>query len=394
VARSRTIIVAGAGIGGLTAALALIRAGFRVVVVEQAERLEETGAGIQLSPNATGILMNLGAGEYLKHRAVAPEAIRVMRAANAREIVRIPLGREAELRFGAPYWVIHRADLQAGLIEALEGTSDFVLRLGSRVEEYAVHANGITVQARAGAASFDEHGIALIGADGLWSMLRGKLGDSAPPRFRNRTAWRALVPAERLPAHMRESATTLWLGPDAHLVHYPVKDGAMINLVAIVSDDHRVKGWSAEGRRPDLIKRFSGWHKDARALIAAPRTWQRWSLYDRPLPHPWGAGPVTLLGDAAHPMLPFLAQGGAMAIEDAAVLATCLARHSEDPAVAFRLYEGLRQRRAARTQHDARRNGRVYHLKGPVAFARDLALKLMGGSRLLRRYDWLYDWRP
>ena len=393
-ARSRTIIVAGAGIGGLAAALSLIRAGFRVVVIEQAERLEETGAGIQLSPNATGILMKLGAGEHLKHRAVAPEAIRIMRAANAREIVRIPLGREAELRYGAPYWVIHRADLQAGLIEALESTSDFVLRLGSRVEEYAVHANGITVQARAGAASFDEHGIALIGADGLWSMLRGKLGDRAPPQFRNRTAWRALVPAERVPAHARASATVLWLGPDAHLVHYPVKGGAMINLVAIVSDDRRVKGWSAEGRRRDLVARFAGWHKDARALIAAPQTWQRWSLYDRPLPHPWGAGPVTLLGDAAHPMLPFLAQGGAMAIEDATVLAACLARQSEDPAVALRNYEGLRRRRNARAQHNARRNGRVYHLKGPAALARDLTLKLMGGSNLLRRYDWLYDWRP
>jgi len=257
-----------------------------------------------------------------------------------------------------------------------------------------VHANGITVQARAGAASFDEHGIALIGADGLWSMLRGKLGDRAPPQFRNRTAWRALVPAERVPAHARASATVLWLGPDAHLVHYPVKGGAMINLVAIVSDDRRVKGWSAEGRRRDLVARFAGWHKDARALIAAPQTWQRWSLYDRPLPHPWGAGPVTLLGDAAHPMLPFLAQGGAMAIEDATVLAACLARQSEDPAVALRNYEGLRRRRNARAQHNARRNGRVYHLKGPAALARDLTLKLMGGSNLLRRYDWLYDWRP
>ncbi|MBV9426268.1 MAG: FAD-dependent monooxygenase [Bradyrhizobiaceae bacterium] len=393
-ARSRTIIVAGAGIGGLTAALALIRAGFRVVVIEQAERLEETGAGIQLSPNATGILMNLGAGEHLRRYTVAPDAIRVMRGASAREIVHIPLGRDAELRYGAPYWVIHRADLQAGLIETLEGTSDFVLRLGSRVEDYAVHAHGLTVQARAGVESFDEHGIALVGADGLWSTLRSKLGDRTPAQFRNRTAWRALVPAERMPAQAREAAIMLWLGPDAHLVHYPVKAGAMVNLVAIVSDERRVKGWSAEGRRSDLLKRFSGWHKDARALIAVPKTWQRWSLYERPLPHPWGAGPVTLLGDAAHPMLPFLAQGGAMAIEDAAVLAACLARHSEDPAVGLRLYEGLRRRRSQQTQKHARRNGRVYHLKRSAALVRDLGLKIMGGNRLLRRYDWLYDWRP
>jgi salicylate hydroxylase len=197
-----------------------------------------------------------------------------------------------------------------------------------------------------------------------------------------------------MPPHARESATVLWLGRDAHLVHYPVKGGAMINLVAIVSDQQRVKGWSAAGRRADVIARFSTWHKDARALIAAPQTWQRWSLYDRPLPHPWGAGPVTLLGDAAHPMLPFLAQGGTMAVEDAAVLAACLARHSEDPATGLRLYEGLRRRRTARAQGHARRNGRVYHFRAPAAFARDLALKVMGGNRLLRRYDWLYDWRP
>lgn len=393
-ARSRTIIVAGAGIGGLTAALALIREGFRVVVIEQADRLDAAGAGIQLSPNATGILRALGAGDHLKARAVAPEAIRILRAASARDIARVPLGRAAELRYGAPYWVIHRGDLQAGLIEALEATPDFVLRLGSKVDDFAVHAHGITVQARGRSATIDEHGIALIGADGLWSAVRGRLGDRAPPRFRRRTAWRALVPAERVAPPWREAATVLWLGPDAHFVHYPVQGGRMINLVAIVRDEQRTSGWSAAGRRADLVARFAGWHKDARALIETPESWHKWSLYDRPHPRPWGSGPVTLLGDAAHAMLPFLAQGGAMAIEDAAVLAACLARQSDDPAAALRVYEGLRWRRTARAQRHARTNGMVYHLKGPAAFARNLALAAMGGHRLLGRYDWLYDWRP
>jgi salicylate hydroxylase len=391
-ARSRTIIIAGAGIGGLTAALALIRAGFRVVVIEQAEQLEETGAGIQLSPNAAGVLLSLGLGEHLKSRAVAPEAIRILRAKSAREIARIPLGRAAELRYGAPYWVIHRGDLQTALIEALEATPDFVLRLGRKVDDYAVHAHGVTVQARGRGAVLDEHGIALVGADGLRSTVRGKLGDRRPPQFRNRTAWRALIPADQAPPAAREGSV-LWLGPDAHLVHYPVKGGAMINLVAILRDQERVSGWSAAGKRSDLVGPFFDWHNDARALIEAAQTWLRWSLFDRPLPHPWGVGPVTLLGDAAHAMLPFLAQGGAMAIEDAAVLASCLAGRSEDPAAALRLYERMRRGRTGRVQRHARRNGLVYHLKGPAAFARNLALAAMGGNHLLHRYDWLYDWR-
>src|SRR5215217_3533212 len=191
-ARSRSIIVAGAGIGGLTAALALARAGYRAVVLEQAERLDEAGAGIQLSPNAT------------------------------REIARIPLGLHAEQRYGAPYWVIHRADLQAVLVAAIEQSPDVTLRLGTRVEDFAVHQHGVTVQTRTAHGTRDEQGIALIGADGLWSALRTRLGERKPPRSARRTAWRSIVPAAALTPEFREPVTRLWLGRDAHLVHYPV----------------------------------------------------------------------------------------------------------------------------------------------------------------------------
>jgi salicylate hydroxylase len=393
VARSRTIVVAGAGIGGLTAALALARKGFRVVVAEQAERLEETGAGIQLSPNATRVLDALGLADRLAAVATTPESIRV-RTYRGHGLARVPLGSAVARRYGAPYWVAHRGDLQATLAAAVEAHPDITLRLGTRAEDYALHANGITVHLRTARGSDDEHGLALIAADGLWSTFRAALGDQAPPRFARRTAWRALVPARVLVSEFREPAVSLWLGPDAHLVLYPVKGGEAINLVAIVRDDWREPGWSAPGLHQELLAHYAGWLPLVQNLLAVPERWLKWALCDRaPLRH-WSKGPVALLGDAAHPMLPFLAQGAAMAIEDAFVLAESLANAPERPERALRVYEKHRRRRTARVPRVARWNGRVYHLKGPAAFLRNRALRTRGGDKLLRRYDWIYDWRP
>lgn len=391
-ARSRSIIIAGAGIGGLTAALALVRAGYRAVVLEQAARLEETGAGIQLSPNATRVLFDLGLADALRPLVVAPEAIRIINGRSGKDIARIPLGASAEQRYGAPYWVVHRADLQAVLAHAIEQSPDITLRLGTRVEDFALHRHGITVQARSAQGTRDEQGIALIGADGLWSSLRTRLGERKPPRFAQRTAWRAVIPAAQLPPDLRQPLTCLWLGRDAHLVHYPVKGGREVNIVAIVRDDWHEPGWSESGKPAELAPRFGDFAPAARALITLPERWQKWALFDRPPRRFRAQGPVSLLGDAAHPMLPFLAQGGAMAIEDAAVLAQCLAR-DDDPARALRAYEQARQYRVARVQREARRNAWRYHLSGPLALARDSVLAALGGDRLLRRYDWLYGWK-
>jgi salicylate hydroxylase len=390
-ARSRSIIIAGAGIGGLTAALALTRAGYRVVVLEQAERLHEAGAGIQLSPNATRVLFDLGLADRLRPHVVAPNAIRIIKGTTGRDIVRIPLGAHAEQRYGAPYWVIHRADLQGVLAAAIEDSADITLRLGARVEDFAIHPHGITVQARTAQGARDEQGIALIGADGLWSALRTRLGERNSPRFAQRTAWRAIVPAAQVDAEFREPVTGLWLGRDAHLVHYPVKAGREINIVAIVRDDWQQPGWTAPGKPAEIIRRFEHFAPAARALIALPQRWQKWALFDRPAGLPRAQERVTLIGDAAHPMLPFLAQGGAMAIEDAAVLAQCLAH---DEAGALRAYEGARGRRVARAQREAPRNSSRYHLAGPAGVARNSTLRILGGERLLARYDWLYGWRP
>jgi salicylate hydroxylase len=388
--------VGGAGIGGLTASLALARNGFRVVVLEQAERLEETGAGIQLSPNAARILIGLGMEEQLRAQAVAPAALRVLDARSSREIVRMPLGEAAAQRYGAPYWVIHRGDLQAILANAVAQTPGIALKLGTRVEDFTAQTNGVTVSARGTTGAIDEHGVGLIAADGLWSATRERLGSGTSPQFVQRAAWRALIPAKDVSPECTEPLVYLWLGPTAHLVHYPVKGGSLINVVVIIDDTWSAPGWSEPASRADFLQRISknDWAPEALSLISTPENWLKWALYDlKPIPQ-WSQGPVALLGDAAHPMLPYLAQGAAMAIEDAVVIAQCLVQAPDDPTAALRNYEVARRARVRKVQRLAARNGARYHLSGVRAMVRNLAMQALGGARLLRHYDWLYDWRP
>ncbi len=387
------IVVAGAGIGGLTAALALARSGYKITVLERAGAIEEVGAGVQLAANATRCLKALGVYERVREAAVEPTGFAVMDGRSGRTLTRAPMGASAEARFGGPFLVIHRADLQGALAQAARETAAIEIRLGRRIDGFTVLPDGIAVHADHGGSRESVHAAALIGADGLRSAVRGLLHPGVAPSFRGRAAWRATVPPEALPARLADPVTRLWLGPGAHLVSYPVKAGRAINLVAITPDSRQTHGWGLPAAPQELLGHYAGWGPDAQALLAAPQGWLRWALFDLdPLPA-WGAGPVTLLGDAAHAMCPFLAQGAAQAIEDAVVLAASLQAGPDIPA-SLRRYEALRRPRTARVQAAARGMDRIYHLGGPARIARDLVMRARAGEAVLERYRWIYGWEP
>jgi salicylate hydroxylase len=395
VSSSRTIVIAGAGIGGLTAALALAARGFRVTILEKAERLLEVGAGLQLSPNATRILIELGLEPILAPQLVLPDTITVMSARTGRAIVAIPTGAAATFRYGAPYWVIHRADLQNGLLAKARENPDIELRLGVHVEGVASHAKGVTVAFRSGVVHGQERAVALVGADGVWSTVRHALFPHVTPQFSGRIAWRGTIDPARLPKDFSRTRVQLWMGPNAHLVVYPISGGRLINLVAIIGGTWNRPGWSEPGDSNEIAALFGypTWPIAARMLIGAVDEWKRWALFGLRDGGVWNSGSVALLGDAAHAMLPFLAQGAGMAIEDAAVLAKCLSEQTGNVPVALETYGAQRRGRVGRVQRTARQNGQIYHLTGPVALARNLTMRLLGGEHLLARNDWVYDWR-
>lgn len=397
---SRTIVIAGAGVGGLTAALALAARGFRIVVLEKAEQLEEVGAGLQLSPNASRVLVELGLTERLRLRAVTPEALCIMSARAGGELLRMPLGEAASARAGAPYWVVHRADLQSALAGAVADHPDIDLKLGATFEDVAPHAKGLTVVHRSGTIRRSDLASALIGADGVWSTVRQHLFPEVQPRFSGLIAWRGTLDATQLPKDFTARRVQLWMGPNAHLVAYPIAGGRQINVVAVLPGTWNRPCWSTQGDPFEVMDAFAAprWPPPARMMLTAVDNWRKWALFGVPDGCPWSQGPVALLGDAVHAMLPFAAQGAGMAIEDAAVLAQHLSPEAAGSAAgiaaALKQYGRARQARVRRVQRTARQQGRIYHLSGPLAIARDLAIRALGPERMLARQDWIYGWRP
>ncbi len=389
----RPLIIAGAGIAGLTLALTLARQGHRVTLIEKRTRIDEVGAGLQISPNASRILIGLGLGPALSRVAGEPSELIVRDGKSGARLASMAQGDAMRQAYGAPYWHIHRADLQTVLLDAVRSLDHVTLSFGRGIVGLQQDDKGVRIETETanGQRAMIE-GAALIGADGVWTRTAALLGDGSEPRFTGYTAWRASLPMNEAPPLFRENITGLWLGPSAHLVHYPLRGGRVLNIVATISDRSAEPGWSRPGDKASCEAKFRQWAQPVRELLSTVPEWNIWSLYDRPPRLNAARGRATLMGDAFHPVLPFLAQGAAMAIEDSAVLAQELAQ-TEDIAAAFRAYVARRAPRAGRLQKEARDNGRIYHMHAPLSWARNLALKNTDAARMAQRYQWLYGFQ-
>ena len=390
---SRQLLIAGGGIGALAAALSSARAGWQVRLYEKAEVFSEVGAGLQLGPNATRILQGWGLGQALERLAAFPDKLLVRSAPSGRELASLSLGSRCQQRYGAPYATLHRADLHSMLLDSVRLRPEVKLHLNSPVTGYTDTPEGVQL---AWADGYSVEGDALIGADGLWSQVRLQTLEDHVAQPTGHLAYRALVRQSDLPKSLRSQQVSVWLGPDMHLVSYPVRGGEWLNVVMFtqgqVPDDHQ--DWDHAGLRDNVLTATAGHCAALTALVEAVPAWRLWALCDRPpvaSAAQMACGRVALLGDAAHPMPPYLAQGAGMAIEDAAELGRCLAgvvKPVADVPLALRRYALNRWQRNARVQARAVRNGQIFHATGPLRLGRDIALKLLG-HRLLDM-PWLY----
>lgn len=394
--RSRRIItISGAGIAGLTAALALEQQGFRVIVLEKQSKASTQGAGIQISPNATKILGALDLTKGLRAVASAPEAITIHKGKNGRKLAEFELGSAMRERHGAPYLVLHRADLLHLLTQACTKKPDIEIRYGHDVCEAVTHANGTTLLAQHGRKIEEIQASALVVADGVWSALSGRMDHLAKPKFSGCIAWRGLVDMGNVPDAFSRQSTGLWLAPDAHLVHYPIRNGQLMNMVAILAHDAVTpprKGWMELKKSTDIASAFEGWSGEVKSLMSASTNWGGWPLYCVNNARHSSMGSVCLIGDACHPMLPFAAQGGGTAIEDAYVMAGLCGKYRDDLPRAFEIYRQQRQKRTSKIYKLAESNRRLYHMGGIAMGARNLAMSLAPQSLMQKRLDWLYGW--
>ena len=399
-ARSRQIIIAGAGIAGLTAALAFAVRGYPVRIFERSSRLDETGAGIQLSPNATRILDRLGVLHALLPAAVRPSAVILRDASSLAELARVPLGRSGEQRWRAPYLTLQRADLQSALIAHVAREPAIELVTGAHVRHAALHAQGVTVSVETGGRVVQDSGQLLVGADGVWSVLRGLIGDKGNSQFSGEIAWRRTVRAES-PAGKSlvdigvAGAVTAFLRSGFHLVAYPVRGGSALNLVAFTGGAAMAETWSDKADIAVLKKAMARTAPALARLADDSEAWTAWPVHTVRDGASWVAsGGMALIGDAAHAMTPYAAQGAAMAIEDAETLAVRVAASRGGLGAALAAWEKERKLRIARVARRGALNRRAWHASGPVAMVRNIFLRMNSPEKLAADLDWLYRWEP
>ena len=389
----KQVLIAGGGIGGLAAALACARQGLAVQLIERADPFSEVGAGIQIGPNVTRILQAWGLQDALACVAAFPERLQARDAQTGQLLGRLRLGERARALYGAPYATIHRADLHALLLDAAKAAG-VQIALGQTIAGWSESTEGVVAQSASGQSWQAD---ALVGADGVWSTVRQQLLADEPARFTGHLAFRALVPQADLPSALRSDEVTVWMGPRLHVVHYPVQAGRALNVVAIVHGQKpdNPDGWDHAGQGDALMQLMGHVGADLRQRLEAMPAWRLWALHDRApvsAASQMAQGRVALLGDAAHPMRPYLAQGAGMAIEDAHVLAQCLDQGPGSVAQRLQAYASQRWARNAQVQARAIRNGRIFHATGAVAMGRNLSMRLMG-ERLMD-VPWLYGQGP
>ena len=397
----KPVLIAGGGIGGLTLAISLARHGIASHILEARPALTREGAGIQLGPNATRILQTLDVTPALGGHVVSPEYIAVNDGRSGHELTRLPLGAWLEERHGAPYWVVHRAALHDALQSAVAKEPLVTLEMGRALvaidDAAGLERAAITAHVSDGG---DATGSILVGADGLWSRARAHVAPAAKLTYSGMVAARARVardaagtPFSGTGAAQRAGWTGVWLAPNAHIVHYPVEGGDQIALVAICKLAEPSDGWSTQIGTDEIARRFGHMPDAITQLLKKADNWQQWPLFTLSKATHWSRGRCVLIGDAAHPILPFLAQGGALAIEDAFELAGAIGRARRDPACAIKTFVNHRRQRVAGVQAASAANGRTYHLDGAGAFARNMALRLAPRHALMKRYDWIYGYR-
>jgi 2-polyprenyl-6-methoxyphenol hydroxylase-like FAD-dependent oxidoreductase len=381
------VLVVGGGIGGLAAALALARKGLAVELLEQADEFKEVGAGIQLGPNVFRMFEVLGLTEAVHQFAVFPENLIMLDAITGEEVTRVPLDGRFRTKFNHPYALIYRPDLLSVLLEACRGSDLIELQTSRKVVAVDERSHGVTARTDDGR---DYDGAALIGADGLWSTIRQLIVGDGKPQVAGHITYRAVLPTKDVPEHLRRWSMTFWAGEKVHFVIYPLRGGELYNLVAVFHSNRYEEGWDSFGDPAELHERFVGTCEPVRMLLGKIESWRMWVLCDRPPVKNWSKGRMTLIGDAAHPMLQYLAQGACMAIEDAVCLADRVESAQGDYAAAFEAYQAARYLRTGRVQIMARVYGEFYHASGVARELRNMMLSARTPEQSFEAMEWLY----